>query len=352
MIEPLDEHNRKLIDNVHPASWINPEPAARYHMVVVGAGTAGLVSAAGSRRPGREGGDHRAQPDGRRLSQRRLRPLQGSDPRRPLLAGGPRDRRPLRRTGRDGPGRRLRLRHGAHAPYPRRHQRARQRPPLPGSRGGRLPGRRPLPLPRYRGGRRQEAPLPPRRDRHRRPGRRAAHPGPGRGGLPHQRDDLQPHRAAEAAGGAGRRPHRLRAGPGLRPARQRGHAARPGKSRPPPRGRRRRRGRPEGDAPRRRPPRIQHQGGRGERPGRREDGGHRARRRAAGDRGGRDPARRRPRPQRRGTGAGGGGRALRQQAGRRGGRQPAHQQSRTSSPAATWPPATSSPTSRTPRPAS
>ncbi|HEX6902987.1 MAG TPA: mercuric reductase [Thermoanaerobaculia bacterium] len=47
-IEPLDEHNRKLIDNVHPASWINPEPAARYHMVVVGAGTAGLVSAAGA----------------------------------------------------------------------------------------------------------------------------------------------------------------------------------------------------------------------------------------------------------------------------------------------------------------
>jgi pyruvate/2-oxoglutarate dehydrogenase complex dihydrolipoamide dehydrogenase (E3) component len=48
LIEPLDEHNRKLIDNVHPASWINPEPAARYHMVVIGAGTAGLVSAAGA----------------------------------------------------------------------------------------------------------------------------------------------------------------------------------------------------------------------------------------------------------------------------------------------------------------
>ena len=48
MIEPLDEHNLKLIENVHPASWINPEPAARYHMVVIGAGTAGLVSAAGA----------------------------------------------------------------------------------------------------------------------------------------------------------------------------------------------------------------------------------------------------------------------------------------------------------------
>lgn len=47
-VEPLDEHNRTLLDNVHPASWINPEPAARYHMVVIGGGTAGLVSAAGA----------------------------------------------------------------------------------------------------------------------------------------------------------------------------------------------------------------------------------------------------------------------------------------------------------------
>lgn len=48
MIEPLDEHNRKLLENVHPPDWVNPEPAPRYHMVVVGAGTAGLVSAAGA----------------------------------------------------------------------------------------------------------------------------------------------------------------------------------------------------------------------------------------------------------------------------------------------------------------
>jgi pyruvate/2-oxoglutarate dehydrogenase complex dihydrolipoamide dehydrogenase (E3) component len=47
-VEPLDEHNRTLLDNVHPSSWINPEPAPRYHMVVIGAGTAGLVSAAGA----------------------------------------------------------------------------------------------------------------------------------------------------------------------------------------------------------------------------------------------------------------------------------------------------------------
>jgi pyruvate/2-oxoglutarate dehydrogenase complex dihydrolipoamide dehydrogenase (E3) component len=47
-IEPLDEHNLRLIANVHPPDWVNPEPTPRYHMVVIGAGTAGLVSAAGA----------------------------------------------------------------------------------------------------------------------------------------------------------------------------------------------------------------------------------------------------------------------------------------------------------------
>ena len=48
MIEPRDEHNLRLIANVHPPDWVNPEPAERYHLVVIGAGTAGLVSAAGA----------------------------------------------------------------------------------------------------------------------------------------------------------------------------------------------------------------------------------------------------------------------------------------------------------------
>lgn len=48
MIEPLDQHNRKLLDNVHPSGWVNPQPRSRYHLVVVGGGTAGLVSAAGA----------------------------------------------------------------------------------------------------------------------------------------------------------------------------------------------------------------------------------------------------------------------------------------------------------------
>jgi len=45
---PEDEYNRILISNVHPPSWKNPEPSGRYNLVVVGAGTAGLVTAAGA----------------------------------------------------------------------------------------------------------------------------------------------------------------------------------------------------------------------------------------------------------------------------------------------------------------
>ncbi len=45
---PRDEHNATLVANVHPPDWKNPEPAPRYNLVVVGAGTAGLVAAAGA----------------------------------------------------------------------------------------------------------------------------------------------------------------------------------------------------------------------------------------------------------------------------------------------------------------
>jgi pyruvate/2-oxoglutarate dehydrogenase complex dihydrolipoamide dehydrogenase (E3) component len=47
-LAPPDERNARLLANVHPAGWINPEPAARYNLVVIGAGTAGLVAAAGA----------------------------------------------------------------------------------------------------------------------------------------------------------------------------------------------------------------------------------------------------------------------------------------------------------------
>jgi len=47
-LRPYDEFNRKLEANVHPPDWINPKPSGRYNLVVVGAGTAGLVTAAGA----------------------------------------------------------------------------------------------------------------------------------------------------------------------------------------------------------------------------------------------------------------------------------------------------------------
>jgi pyruvate/2-oxoglutarate dehydrogenase complex dihydrolipoamide dehydrogenase (E3) component len=47
-ILPNDEHDRRLVANVHPPGYQNPEPAPRYNLVVLGAGTAGLVTAAGA----------------------------------------------------------------------------------------------------------------------------------------------------------------------------------------------------------------------------------------------------------------------------------------------------------------
>jgi len=46
LVQPFDEYNRELVDNVHPTSWVNPEPKEKYQLVVIGGGTAGLVSAA------------------------------------------------------------------------------------------------------------------------------------------------------------------------------------------------------------------------------------------------------------------------------------------------------------------
>jgi pyruvate/2-oxoglutarate dehydrogenase complex dihydrolipoamide dehydrogenase (E3) component len=45
-VEPMDQFNQELVRNVHPPGWQNPEPKGRYNLVVIGAGTAGLVSAA------------------------------------------------------------------------------------------------------------------------------------------------------------------------------------------------------------------------------------------------------------------------------------------------------------------
>jgi len=47
-LQPYDVHNQTLGDNVHPLEWQNPTPKQPYHLVVIGAGTAGLVTAAGA----------------------------------------------------------------------------------------------------------------------------------------------------------------------------------------------------------------------------------------------------------------------------------------------------------------
>src|ERR1043165_4923859 len=45
VIYPFDEHNQILAENVHPSNWTNPDQASRYNIVVIGAGTAGLITA-------------------------------------------------------------------------------------------------------------------------------------------------------------------------------------------------------------------------------------------------------------------------------------------------------------------
>ena len=45
-LEPFDEFNQTLLQHVHPPEWTNPQPSGRYNLVVLGAGTAGLVTAA------------------------------------------------------------------------------------------------------------------------------------------------------------------------------------------------------------------------------------------------------------------------------------------------------------------
>jgi pyruvate/2-oxoglutarate dehydrogenase complex dihydrolipoamide dehydrogenase (E3) component len=48
LVSPADTHNARLVSNVHPPDWENPAPAPCYNLVVIGAGTAGLVTAAGA----------------------------------------------------------------------------------------------------------------------------------------------------------------------------------------------------------------------------------------------------------------------------------------------------------------
>ena len=47
-VAPWDEHNQKWVSYGHPADWENPTPSGRYNMLVIGAGSAGLVTAIGA----------------------------------------------------------------------------------------------------------------------------------------------------------------------------------------------------------------------------------------------------------------------------------------------------------------
>ncbi|MEZ6015115.1 MAG: mercuric reductase [Planctomycetota bacterium] len=47
-LRPFDEHNRALEAALHPTEWRDPAPKERYDLVVLGGGTAGLVTAAGA----------------------------------------------------------------------------------------------------------------------------------------------------------------------------------------------------------------------------------------------------------------------------------------------------------------
>ncbi len=47
-VSPYDKYNKELVFNVFPPDYKNPEPAPIYNLVVIGAGTAGLVTAAGA----------------------------------------------------------------------------------------------------------------------------------------------------------------------------------------------------------------------------------------------------------------------------------------------------------------
>ena len=47
-LKPTDHYNQTLQSNVHPIDWTNPVPDGRYNLVVIGAGTSGLVTAAGA----------------------------------------------------------------------------------------------------------------------------------------------------------------------------------------------------------------------------------------------------------------------------------------------------------------
>ena len=68
----------RLREATHPAGWVNPEPAGRYDLVVIGGGTAGPGQRDGRLRARRPRGARRARSAGRRLPEHRLRAVEGA----------------------------------------------------------------------------------------------------------------------------------------------------------------------------------------------------------------------------------------------------------------------------------
>ena len=185
--EPLDAYNLALTENLHPAGWVNPAPADRYNMVVIGAGTAGLVTAAGAAILGAKVA----------LVEREL---MGGDclnfgcvPSKALIRSA-RAAASVRDAGRfgvevpDGRAREFSGGHGADAQAARRAEPDRLGQSVPRPRRRRVHRRRTFRRARLCRGRRPAAEIQESRDHYRCARRVAADSGSGRRRLPDQRD--------------------------------------------------------------------------------------------------------------------------------------------------------------------
>ena len=217
-LQPDDEHNRLLAENVHPPEWQNPTPDGRYNLVVLGAGTAGLVAGRRRRRYGREGCAGRKTTDGRWTAS-----MSAASHRRRSSASA-HAAHDVRTAGRfgvrvTGAGRgRFPGGDGAHAPHSHRHLAQRLGETILGAlRDRRLLRNRSIHRSRHCRREWHEPEVRQGRDRHRSPRRRSADPGPRRSRLSHQPQCLQPHRAAAPPGGGRRWANRFRARPGPSP---------------------------------------------------------------------------------------------------------------------------------------
>ena len=186
--------------SVRPPDWRNPAPADRYNLVVLGAGTAGLVAAAGAAGLGaRVALVERGLMGGDCLNT-------GCVPSKALLASARRiaDARAASRIGvavdppADFAAAMERMRKSS-----RRDRRERLGGPVPRPRRRRVPWRRPIRGPGRRRGRRRPASLRARGDRHGRAPRRPRRPRTRRGRPPDQRDRFRPDRSPRPPRGPG-----------------------------------------------------------------------------------------------------------------------------------------------------